>query len=93
MNLLITEQIYDIAIPLNIDKDLAKLEHEPLARVYHAYLNTWVPLTGERLKSKRKPTRMQFLSYEQVQWEKMHIPKDISKSVSMFLTKQRLGKE
>ena len=51
MNLLITEQIYDIAIPLIIDKDLAKLEHEPLARVYHAYLNIWSPLTGERLKS------------------------------------------
>ena len=47
MKLLITEEMYDIAIPLIMDRDSTKLEHESFARGYHAYINIWSPLIGE----------------------------------------------
>lgn len=48
MNLLITEEMHDIAIPLVINGDSTTLEYESFARGYYVYLNSKdSPLIGE----------------------------------------------
>ena len=52
---MITEEIYEIDIPIIIDRDLAKHVYNSFSRGYHA-LSIWNPLIGETLKSKLEPT-------------------------------------
>ena len=53
---MITEEMYEIEIPIITEKNLATYEHDFFARGYHAYMDIWNPLIGEILKCKREPT-------------------------------------
>ena len=53
---MITEEIYEIAIPIIIARNLATYEYDSFARGYHAYMDIQNPLIGEILKYKREPT-------------------------------------
>ena len=85
---MITEEMYNIEIPIIIEKTLATFEYDTLARGYQAYMGIWNPLIGQTLKCKRKPTnevaiiRSNSLGKESVVG---HIPQNISKFSSMIL--------
>ena len=55
MDLLITKDIYDVAIPVCIMNDGSAFQFESYVRGYHAYLNIWEPLFGECLRCAKEP--------------------------------------
>ena len=90
---MITEKMYEIEIPIIVEKNLATYEYGSFASGYRAYMDIWNPLIGEILKCKWKPTnevdkhavaimRSNSLGMESVVG---HIPQNISKFSSMFL--------
>ena len=89
---MITEEMYEVEIPIIIEKNFVTYEYESFAGGYHAYMDIWNPLIGEMLKRKREPTnevdkhavaimRSNLLGKESVVG---HIPQNISKFSSMF---------
>ena len=52
---MIAEEIYEIDIPIYIEKDWITYERNSFARGSHVYMNIWNPLVGETLKSRQKP--------------------------------------
>ena len=91
---MITEEIYEIEIPIIIDKDLVTYECDTFARGFHVYMDIWNPVIGEILKCKCESTNevdkhavaimcSDLLGKESVVG---HIPHNISKFSSMFLT-------
>ena len=48
--------MYEMEIPIIIDKDLVTYEYDPFARDFHVYMDIWNPVIGEILKCKREPT-------------------------------------
>ena len=89
---MITEEIYEIEIPIIIEKNMATYEYDSFARCYHAYMDIWNALMGEILKSKQEQTnevdkhavvimRSNSLGKESVVG---HFPQNISKFL-MFL--------
>ena len=90
---MIAEEMYEIKIPIIIEKNLVTYEYDSFASGYHAYMDIWNPLIGEILKCKREPTnevdkhavaitRSNSLGKESFVG---HIPQNISKFSSMFL--------
>ena len=55
MDLLITKDMYDVAIPVCIMNDGSAFQFESYVRGYHAYLNIWEPLFGECLRCAKEP--------------------------------------
>ena len=53
---MITEDMYEIDIPIYIEKDWITYEYNSFARGYHAYINIWNPLVGETLKCRQEPS-------------------------------------
>ena len=55
MDLLITKDMYDVAIPVCIMNDGSAFQFESYVRGYHTYLNIWEPLLGECLRCAKEP--------------------------------------
>ena len=53
---MITGEIYEIDIPIYIEKDWIMYEYNSFARGYHAYMNIWNPLVGETMKCRQEPS-------------------------------------
>ena len=53
---MITEEMYEMEIPIIIDKVLVAYEYDSFARGFHVYMDIWNPVIGEILKCKREPT-------------------------------------
>ena len=53
---MITEEIYEIKIPIYIEKDWVRYEYNSFAKGHHAYMNIWDPLVGKTLKCKQTPS-------------------------------------
>ena len=81
-------------IPIIIDNNLATYEYGSFARGFHVYMDIWNPVIGEILKCKRKPTNevdkhaVAIMCSDSLGKESVvgHIPHNISKVSSMFLT-------
>ena len=97
MDLLITKDMYDVAIPVCIMNDGSAFQFENYVRGYHAYLNIWEPLLGECLRCAKEPenevdkhavavVRINSRNKEVVVG---HVPKLISMVVSMYLSLPR----
>ena len=90
---MITEEMYEIDIPIYIEKDWITYEYNSFVRGYHAYMNILDLLVGETLKCRQEPSNevdknaIAFIRSEL--WEKEsiigHIPQNISRTCSMFL--------
>ena len=48
--------MYEIEIPIIIEKNLVAYEYGFFTRGYHVYMDIWNSLIGEILKCKREPT-------------------------------------
>ena len=48
--------MYEMEIPIIIDKDLVTYEYDSSARGFHVYMDIWNPVIGDILKCKREPT-------------------------------------
>ena len=91
---MITEEMYEIDIPILTEKDSAKYECNSFPRGYHAYVNIWSPLIGETLNCKRESSnemdKYAVATIRKDSWENEsivgHVPENISKCCSMFLT-------
>ena len=59
IELLINEDMYDVAIPIRVMKDSSTFQCDSFARGYHVYMNIWEPIVGECLKSRKEPTNGQ----------------------------------
>ena len=86
--------MYEMEIPIIIDKDLVTYEYNSFARGLHVYMDIWNPVIGEILKYKREPTNevdkyvVAIMCSDSLGKESVvgHIPHNISKFSSMFLT-------
>ena len=56
MELLINEDMYDVAIPVWVMKDSSTFRCESFVRGCHIYMNIWEPLVAECLKSRKEQT-------------------------------------
>ena len=91
---MITEEMYEMEISIIIDKDLVTYEYDSFARGFHVYMDIWNPVIGELLKCKREPTNevdkhaVAIMCSDSLVKESVvgHIPHNISKFSSMFLT-------
>ena len=86
--------MYEMEIPILIDKDLVTCECDSFARGFHVYMDIWNPVIGKILKCKRQPTNevdkhaVAIMSSDSLGKESVvgHIPHNISKFSSMFPT-------
>ena len=86
--------MYEMEILIIIDKDLVTYEYDSFARGFHVYMDIWNPVIGEILKRKRDPTNevvkhaVAIMCSDSLGKESVvgHIPHNISKFSSMFLT-------
>ena len=53
---MITEERYEIDIPVYIEKDWISYEYNSFVRGYHAYMNIWNPFVGKTLKCRQAPS-------------------------------------
>ena len=94
MELLIVNDMYDVAIPIWVMKDSSTFQCDSFVRGYHIYMNIWEPLVGEWLKNRKEPTNemdktavavscINFYSEELVVG---HLLQNMSKIVFMFLS-------
>ena len=85
--------MYEIEVPVYIEKDWITYGFNSFARGYHAYMNMWNPLVGEMLKYRQEPLNKMDKNAVAIirsdSWEKEtivgHVPQNISKTCSMFL--------
>ena len=90
---MITEERYEIDIPVYIEKDWISYEYNPFVRGYHAYMNIWNPFVGKTLKCRQEPSNKVDKNAVAIirsgLWEKEtivgHVPQNFSKTCSMFL--------
>ena len=84
--------MYEMEIPIIIDKDLVTYEYDSF--FFHVYMDIWNPVIGEILKCKCEPTNevnkhaVAIMCSDSLGKESVvgHIPHNISKFSSMFLT-------
>ena len=90
---IITEEMYDLEIPIIVDEKWNRHQYDSYARGYHAYMNIWTPLIGENLACRKEPDnpvdekaialiRIDSLGKETVVG---HLPENISKLCFLFL--------
>ena len=53
---MITEEMYEINIPIYIEKDWITYEYNSFARGYDAYINIWNLLVAQTLKCRQEPS-------------------------------------
>ena len=90
---MIAEEMYEIDIPIYIEKDWITYENNSFARGYHTYMNIWNPLVGETLKSRQEPSNKMdknaVVIIRSDLWKKEtivgHVSQNISNACSMFL--------
>ena len=86
--------MYEMEIPIIIDKNLVTYEYDSFARGFHVYMDICNTVIGEILKCKREPTNevdkhaVAIMCSDSLGMESVvgHIPHNISKFSSMFLT-------
>ena len=86
--------MYEMEIPIIINKDLVTYEYDSIARGFHVHMDIWNPVIGEILKSKGEPTNeidkqaVAIICSDSLGKKSVvgHIPHNISKFSSMFLT-------
>ena len=94
LELLISEDMYDVAMPIWVMKDSSTFQCDSFVRGYHVYISIWEPLVGECLKSRKESSnemdktavaliRINFYSEDVVVG---HGPKNMYKIVFMFLS-------
>ena len=94
MELLINEDMYDVAIPIWVMKDSSTFQCDSFVRGYHVYMTIWEPLGGECLKSRKVPTNemdttaVAVISINSYSEEVVvgDVPKNMYKVVFMFLS-------
>ena len=97
MDLLITKEMYNMAIPICTMNNDSVFQCDSYIRGYHIYINIWEPLLSECLKCMKEPTnavdknavavvRTNSISKDVVVG---HVPKNISMVLSMFLSLPR----
>ena len=88
---MITEEMYEVDIPICIEKNWNEYQYKSFARVYHVYMNNWSPLVRETLKCRHEPAvdenviaiiRTDSLRNESIVG---HVPQNISKICLLFL--------
>ena len=90
---MITKEMYEIDIPIYIEKDWITYEYNSFARGYHAYMNMRNLVVGDTLKCRQEPSnevdKTAIAIIRSDSWEKEtivgHVPQNISKTCSMFL--------
>lgn len=50
MELLITEDLFNAALPVVLEQDVLLFQYEPFSRGYHVSMEKWTPLIGQSLK-------------------------------------------
>ena len=92
MELLINEDMYDVAIPKWVMEHSSTFQCDSFVRGYHVYIYISEPAVGECLKSRKEPTNQMdkttaavipINSYSE-EVVVGHLPKNISKIVFMF---------
>ena len=86
--------MYEMEIPIIVDKDLVTYVYDSFARGFHVYMDVWNPVIGEILKCKREPTNevdkhaVAIICSDSLGKESVvgHIPHNISNFSSMILT-------
>ena len=86
--------MYEMEIPIIIDKDLVTYEYDSFARGFPVYMDMWNPVIGQILKCKREQTNevdkhaVAIMCSDSLGKESVvgHIPHNISKFSSMFFT-------
>ena len=94
MELLINEDMYDVAIRIWVMKDSSTFQCNSFVRGCHVCMNIWEPLVGECLKSRKEPTNEMdktaaaVISTSSSSEEVVvgQVPKIMSKIVFMFLS-------
>ena len=94
MELLINEDMYDVAIPIWVMKDSSSFQCDSFVRGYHVYMNIWERLLGECLKSRKEltneigKTAVAGISIDSYSEEVVvrHVLKNMSKIVFIFLS-------
>ena len=102
MELLISEDMYDVAMPIWVMKDSSTFQCDSFVRGYHVYISIWEPLVGECLKSRKESSnemdktavaviRINFYSEDVVVG---HGPKNMYKIVfiDIFVTRKRINR-
>ena len=79
--------MYEMEIPIIIDKDLVTYEYDSFARGFHVSMDIWNPVIGEILNEVDKHA-VAIMCSDSLGKESVvgHIPHNISKFSSMFLT-------
>ena len=88
------KKCYEMEIPIIIDKNLVTYEYDSFVRGFHVYMDIWNPVIGEILKCDREQTNevdkhaVAIMCSDSLGKESVvgHIPHNISKFSSMFLT-------
>ena len=95
MELLISEDVYEIPIPVLIRNDSFSFNYENFIRGYHEYMKVWSPSLGECLFGKKEPTNVVDKNAVAVirlnsccgKGEVIdHVPQNISKVVTLYLS-------
>ena len=90
---MITEDIYEVEIPICIEKNWILCQYKSFTRGYHAYMNIWSPLVGKILKCRHEPSNevdenaIAIIRTDSLQKESVfgHVPQNISKLCILFL--------
>ena len=93
MELLISKGMYEIPIPLLIRSNSSSFNYEYFIRKYHVYMKVWSPVLGVCLFGKKEPSngvdknavaviRLNSCGKKEVVG---HVPRNISKVVSLYL--------
>ena len=53
---MITEDIYEVEIPMCIDKNWNMYQYKSCARGYHAHMNIWSPLVEDIVQCRHEPS-------------------------------------
>ena len=96
---IITKEMYDVEIPIVLDKSWNCYQYESFARGYHAYMTIWTPLIGESLLCKHEPANIvdknavAIIRTDSMGKDSVvgHLPENISKLCTLFLKVPNTG--
>ena len=90
---MITEDMYEVEIPICIEKNWNVYQYKSFTRGYHAYMNIWSPLVGEILQCRHEQSNevdenaIAIIRTDSLRKESIvgHVPQNISKLCILFL--------
>ena len=90
---LITEEMFEVDIPICIEVSWHEHQYQSFARGYHVYMDIWTPLVGEMLKCMHEPSNevdenaIAIVRTDSLRKESIvgHMPQNISKICMLFL--------